>query len=102
MIIQPEFTNTIGSIHGGAIFTLADTATGAAAASDGGMHTTANCTMYYLRPCIGLSVLYGVANRMSKDEKMSVYDVRIVDDKGTLYAKGAFTYFNLDKPLLPE
>lgn len=102
MIVQPEFENTIGSIHGGAIFTLADTATGAAAASDGSMHTTADCSMYYLRPCIGIKTLYAVADRMSKDEKMSVYDVQVVDENDRLYARGVFSYFNLNKPLMPE
>ena len=102
MIIRPEFENTIGSLHGGTIFTLADTATGAAAASDGNMQTTVNCAMNYLKPGIGVKVLYGLARRIKRGKTISVYDVEIRDDKDVLYATGTFTYFNLKKPLMEE
>lgn len=101
MRIRPEFENTIGSLHGGAIFTLADTVSGAAAASAGTMHTTVNCSMNYLKPGIGVEVLYGTARRVKKGKTISVYEVEIMDEKENLYATGTFTYFNLNKPLMP-
>lgn len=100
--IRPEFENSIGSLHGGVIFTLADTVTGAAASSGGTMCTTVNCSMNYLKPGIDVATLYGIAHRVKSGKTISVYDVEIVDENDTLFATGTFTYFNLNKPLLPE
>ncbi len=101
LTVKPEFENTIGSLHGGAIFSLADTVTGSAAASCGIMHTTVNCSMNYLKPVLHEKKLIGTAHRVKKGKTISVYDVEITNDEGAVFATGSFTYFNLNKPVLP-
>ncbi len=102
MTISPEFENTHGTIHGGAIFTLADTCAGAAAASGGFGQTTVNCLMNYLRPVHQEKVLYAESKRVKGGRTLSVFDVTITNSSGTVMATGTFTYFNLNTPLFPE
>ena len=47
--IRPESCNPYGLIHGGAIYTLADNATGAAAPSDGRYYVTQTSALHFLR-----------------------------------------------------
>ena len=47
--IRPESRNPYGLIHGGAIYTLADNATGAAAHSDGRYYVTQTSALHFLR-----------------------------------------------------
>ena len=47
--IRPESCNPYGLIHGGAIYTLADNATGAAAHSDGRYYVTQTSALHFLR-----------------------------------------------------
>ena len=100
MPVKPEFENAVGSVHGGCIFTLADTIGGAAAASHGNRMTTVSSDFHYLSPAIGTSKLYAVAKEIKHGKTISVYDVEILDDREKLIAKGTFSYFNLGTPIL--
>ncbi len=100
MELKPDYDNVVGSVHGGCIFTLADTIGGAAAASGGMKMTTVSSDMHYLSPAIGAEKLTAEAKEIKKGKKISVYDVEISDDKGKRIAKGTFSYYNLGTPLL--
>ncbi len=102
MEIRPEHGNPIGSIHGGAIFTLADTCAGAAASSDGIMHTTVSSNMNYMRPVMNQTTLIAEANRIKNGKTLSVITVDIKNSEGTVFATATFTYFSLNKPILLE
>ena len=47
--IRPESKNPYGMVHGGAIYTLADNATGYAAHSDGRFYVTETSSLLFLR-----------------------------------------------------
>ena len=47
--IRPESCNPYGMVHGGAIYTLADNATGTAAHSDGRYYVTKTSALHFLR-----------------------------------------------------
>lgn len=104
MTIKPEHENAVGTIHGGAIFSLADTAAGAAAASYGMRMTTVSSDFHFLSPAMGVEKLYAEAKAIKHGKKMSTLDVEIYADPVTrkLIAKGTFTYFNLGVPLFED
>lgn len=47
--IRPESKNPYGIVHGGAIYTMADNATGYAAHTDGRSYVTQGSSMHFLR-----------------------------------------------------
>lgn len=102
MDVQSKFENAIGSVHGGCLFTLADTIGGAAAASYGNRMTTNSGSFYYLAAAIHVNKLYAEAKEVKHGKKICVYDVEITDEAGKLIAKGTFSYYNLGGRLLEE
>lgn len=100
MEIRPDMVNPINSVHGGCIFSLADTIGGAAAASYGTKMTTISSDMHYLLPAMDVKKLYAEANIIKHGKKICVCDVGIYDSNRTLIAKGTFSYYNLGMPLI--
>lgn len=100
MMMLDEYKNAVGSGHGGCIFTLADTIGGAAAASYGMRMTTVSCDFHYLSSAMDTKALYAEAEEIKHGKRISVYDVTIRDDRGSLLAKGTFSFFNLGTSLL--
>ena len=100
--IQPDFCNNIGSLHGGAIFSLADISTGAAASSGNWRMTTLNSSMNYLKAVINVTELISDARRVKKGKTIEVYEADVKDLEGNLYATGTFTYYNLHKILIED
>ncbi len=93
MKIQPYFRNPIGSIHGGCLFSAADSACGAAASSFGTAVTTLDSSFHYLRAGMEDSTeIKAIASVVKKGKKISVVDVDVEDQKGKLLAHGIFTY----------
>ncbi len=101
MEIKPFMHNPVGSVHGGCIFSLADTIGGAAAASCGGKMTTISSDFHYLLPAIGSRKLYAQAKEIKRGKRISVCDVEIRNDENKLIGKGTFSYYNMGV-LLPE
>lgn len=91
--------NYIGSVHGGCIFTLADTVAGAAASSHGDYMTTISGSINYLSPAMNTNKLIAEAREIKKGKKICVYDVDIMNDTNEVLAKGSFSYFNLGKKI---
>lgn len=100
--IIPEHANTFGSLHGGLLFTMADSASASVAMSDGFMKTTLNCTFDYLRSAKNPKKLICEATVVKNGRSVSVYESTVKDETGKLLARGTFTYFNLGTPLFPE
>ena len=80
--IRPESCNPYGMIHGGAIYTLADNATGTAAHSDGPVRAT---------PWV---------HHRGKSPVLTAVD--ITGENGKLLATGEFTFFCVDKALMDQ
>lgn len=97
--VKPGHRNVHGSVHGGCLFTLADTVGGAAAASYGTYATTVNANINYLRPAVNGTLLTAQAREIKHGKNISVFNVEIRDEKDTLLAQGTFSYFNLDKEI---
>lgn len=99
MPIVEAFTNIINSVHGGCIFTLADTIAGAAAISRGELMTTVSSDMHYLNAAIDVKMLWAEAKEVKRGKTLSVIEVDIFDEKDTHIARASFTYYNLRKPV---
>ena len=100
MKITEEMRNPIGSVHGGCIYTVADVACGAAASSYGMQVTTLTSAFNYLRP--GLDTcdeIIGTATVIKHGKRVSVIEVEITDQEGTVLSQGVFNYMSLGKPL---
>ncbi len=97
--VQKTHLNPVGSVHGGCIFTLADTTAGSAASSYGIQVTTLDSTIHFLRPGLDTSCLYAEAVEIKHGKRVSVYSVDVTDDRGELLAHAAFTYASLGRPI---
>ena len=56
--IRPESLNLYGKLHGGAYFTLADTASGALARADGRAYVTMDSHLTFIRPALSGLLCY--------------------------------------------
>ena len=91
--------NHAGVPHGGVYFSLADTVCGSAAASRGYHCVTLSCSYNFLRSARMGDTLTDEAREVKAGRSISVYDVQITDQNGTLLGTGTFTFFRLDKKI---
>lgn len=95
MIIDQQILNVHGFVHGGALFSLADTAAGAASFATGRDSVTLNGSINYIKPGRG-GKLIGVATEISAGRTTGVYEVFIYNDESMLLCRATFTMFFLD------
>ena len=85
MDITPHHLNSAGTIHEGAIFTLADLAFAVA----GNTHETVAVAIYVnisFIKAVNHGPLYAVAKETSMNPKLATYDIPVTDDSGNLIA----------------
>ena len=80
-----EHLNSWGSVHGGALFTLADMAFAAAANSYGQLAVGINCTINFTRAA-PKGALVAEAVEESRSPRIATYIIRIRREDGTLVA----------------
>lgn len=90
--IGSQHVNPIGSVHGGVLFTIADTTAGAAATSRGRYMTTMSSSMNFLRPAIGCKKLTGESREIKVGKQVCVYEVTITDETGREIAVATMTF----------
>lgn len=100
MHITKNHLNAAGAVQGGAIFTLADTAFGMAANTQGNLTVAINNNISYLKSTRG-DTLTATARLVSASKKIRTYDVEVVDNLGVLIARMTGTGFTKDENL-PE
>lgn len=96
MDIDQRILNIYNKVHGGAIFSLADTAAGAASFTSGRESVTQNASINFIKPGVG-GKLIAVASEISAGQTTGVYEVFIFNDHETLLARATFTMFFLDE-----
>lgn len=96
MEILPWHMNVLGIIHGGCLFSIADTVSGAAAASHGGRVTTVNSNINYLKAGKNTSKITAIAHETKYGRTLSVCDAQIFDDKDNLLATTTMTFYHLN------
>lgn len=83
--IADHHRNGFGTVHGGAIFSLADTVFGQAANQGEQLGVALEVSISYLRP--GLSgALTAEAREISRNRRVGLYEIRVADDQDRLVA----------------
>ena len=85
MEIKKHHLNGVNTVHGAAIFTLADFVFAVASNSHGTIAMGINVSISYLK-AIREGILYAEAKEVSKNPKLASYQVQITDDVGDLVA----------------
>jgi len=85
MKINENHLNGIGTVHGGAIFTLADFTFGAAANSHGNVTVAINVNISFMKAAYS-GTLIAEAREISLNPKISTYTIDIFDSDGELIA----------------
>ena len=99
--IQPESKNSYGMVHGGAIYAMADNATGFAAHTAGRNYVTQTSALHFLRnQATGTVRASAWVRHRGKSTVLTAVD--ITGDGGRLLATGEFTFFCVDKALMDQ
>jgi acyl-CoA thioesterase len=86
MTLQPLHLNGLKTVHGGAIFTLADFAFAVACNSHGTMAVALDVSIVFMKAAT-TGTLWAEAREASKNFKIGLYLVDIKDDQGDLVAQ---------------
>ena len=90
--IRPESKNPHGMVHGGAMYTMADSAAGLAAHADGRLHVTQSSNLSFLGNQAEGSI-WAKSHVRHRGKTTSLISVDIVGENGRLLATGDFTFF---------
>ena len=101
MKIQPFHINGAGTVHGGAIFTLADFAFAVASNSHGIMAMGINASVNFVKATIK-GTLYAEATEQSIGPKLASYSVMITDDAGDVVAIFQGMVYRKKESILPS
>lgn len=102
LILQERHKNPIGVIHGGVIFTLADTIGGTAANSRGRWSTTVSGNINYVSPALNCEKLIGETREVKVGKNICVYEVVISNELGKTIATSTMTYFYFEDGKFPS
>lgn len=86
MTLHPHHLNSLKTVQGGAIFTLADLAFAAAANSHGTVAVAINVNITFMKAAAA-GTLWAEAKEVSKNFKIGTYAVEVRDDQGDLVAQ---------------
>lgn len=92
--ICEKHQNPMGMVHGGCIYSLADTVAGVAASAKGHFVVTVSGSLNYLEAAVNTKRIIAEAHQLRFGKHMVFYEVAVTNDEGTLLAKGDFCYYN--------
>ncbi len=99
--VEERHLNSIGTVQGGAIFTLADFAFGAAVKTGGKVAPAISTSLSFLQ-AVRSGTLYAEATEISRSRRLSVCTVRVTNDAGELVALFQGTAYIKDEPFPPN
>jgi acyl-CoA thioesterase len=85
MTLHPHHCNALGTVQGGAIFTLADYTFAAASNSHGSVAVGINVNITYMKAAT-TGTLWAEGREVSKNFKLGSYTVEVKDDQGDMVA----------------
>ena len=98
MLIRDEHRNLFGTVNAGAIYTLAETAFGAAANGHGKIALAVNLSIAYLKPATN-GTLTAKAEEISAGGRMATYSVKVYDDDNEIVADVQAMGYRMKKSL---
>lgn len=96
MDIDDNIFNIHGFVHGGAVFSLADSVAGAASFTTGRDSVTLTGNINFMKPGTGKKLI-GIANEIQAGKTIGVYEVFIFNEENDMLSRATFTYYFLDK-----
>lgn len=97
--VREEHLNPLNTVHGGCLYTLADTTGGTACATYGTITPTLSGEMHFLNAASEVRKLTAEANVIKCGRTVRIVDIRITDEGGRLIATATFSYFNTGKTI---
>lgn len=86
MTLQPHHWNGLGTVHGGALFTLADFCFAAACNSHGTVAVAIDANITFMK-AISTGTLFAEAREIAKNFKLGSYSVEVRSEQGDLIAQ---------------
>lgn len=102
MNVEERHKNPLGTVHGGCLYTLADTVSGFAAGTCGMGGPTLSGNMYFLKPTIGVKRLICEGRVIKNGKRIRVVEATIYGDNGAEIARSVMEYMDLQKNLIQE
>ncbi len=99
--VEPRHLNNVGTVQGGAIFTLADFAFGVACKTGGRAAVAVSTSLSFLRPTRS-GTLTAEATEVSRSRRLSVCTVRVTNEAEELVALFQGTAYIKDEPFPPD
>lgn len=93
--VDPKVLNPYGIVHGGILFSMADTAAGTACLASGRECVTLNSSINFIKPGHGKKII-GIAQEISSGRSTCIYDVSLYNEDHTLISRSTFTMYCLD------
>lgn len=88
--------NPYGFVHGGALYTMADCACGAAARTDGRKYVTLSSSFNFLHSGLDGDAIRAEARVRRRGRTTCYVDVDLTNQKGQLLASGNYTFFCIE------
>jgi acyl-CoA thioesterase len=85
LVVQPRHLNSAGTLHGGAIFSLADAAFSAAANSHSVLALSIDASISYFQ-AVTEGALTAEAHEVARNAKLATYLIDVRDEAGALIA----------------
>ncbi len=101
MKIEPYHFNGAKTVHGGAIFTLADFAFAVASNSHGTLAMGINTSMSFVKTATK-GTLYAEAREQTLNPKLASYSVHITNDDNDIVAIFQGMVYRKNEPIIPE
>lgn len=98
---DPGHQNFMGSLHGGALSTLADITAGVSIISYGKLVVTLNSNINYVKPAKP-GKIKAIATAVHRSRQIGSSEVRIFDEENTLICFCSYIMFITGKDCLPE
>lgn len=92
IVINELHLNSWNAVHGGCIFSLADTIAGIAAISCMGNVVTLSGNINYIRPAINTAEIIGEAEVIHSGSSTAVVDVLLKSHEGKILSKSTLTF----------
>ena len=97
LLVRPESCNPYGRTHGGAIYTLGDSASGTAVHTDGRLYVTQTSTVHFLRNVTPGHTIQAEAKIIHRGKATCLSEVTFTDEENNLLALGQYTFFCINQ-----
>ncbi len=93
--LKEKHLNPMGIVHGGVVYSLADTTMGSILFYNKNICVTISANINYLKPCKG-KIIYCKAKELKSGKNISFYEATITNEDGDVLATCSGSYLNIN------